>query len=76
MRKTLAAALIFAGRDRACLTGVPDRYLKAMAANDSKKAPLAPNITYTENPARLPLNEGWPATVNDNQHPPASRILQ
>jgi hypothetical protein len=29
-----------------------------MAANDSKKAPLAPNIKYTENAAGLPLNEG------------------
>ena len=28
------------------------------SANDSKKAPFAPNIKYTENAARLPLNEG------------------
>jgi hypothetical protein len=67
MRKTLATVLIFAGRaaaqgdaacDRACLTGILDQYLNAMAANDSKKAPFAPNIKYTENAARLPLNEG------------------
>lgn len=67
MRKTLAIVLILAGRaaaqsdaacDRACLTGVLDQYLNAMAANDSKKAPLAPNVKYTENAARLPLNEG------------------
>jgi len=29
-----------------------------MAANDSKKAPFAANVRYTENTARLPLNEG------------------
>src|SRR5580704_16603555 len=44
--------------DRACLTGVLDQYLNAMVANDSKKAPMAANIKYTENAARLPLNEG------------------
>src|SRR6204780_309674 len=44
--------------DRACLTGILDQYLNAMAANDSKKAPVAANIKYTENAARLPLNEG------------------
>src|SRR5580658_3935261 len=67
MRKILAVVLIFAGRaaaqgdagcDRVCLTGILDQYLNAMAANDSKKAPFAPNIKYTENAARLPLNEG------------------
>src|SRR6204780_1358208 len=44
--------------DRACLTGILDQYLNAMAANDSKKAPVAANIKYTENTARLPLNQG------------------
>jgi hypothetical protein len=65
MRNTLAALLICTGVasaqttcDRACLTGLLDRYLNAMAANDSTKAPLAANIKYTENAARLPLNEG------------------
>src|SRR6202167_420744 len=67
MRKILAIVLIFAGRaaaqgdaacDRACLTGLLDQYLNAMVANDSKKAPFAPNIKYTESAARLPLNEG------------------
>ena len=65
MRKTLAAFLIFAGLaaaqdtcDRACLTGVLDQYLNAMVANNEKAAPVAPDIKYTENSARLPLNEG------------------
>src|ERR1700691_4346886 len=67
MRKILAIVLIFAGRaaaqgdaacDRACLTGILDQYVNAMAANDAKKAPFAANIKYTENAARLPLTEG------------------
>jgi hypothetical protein len=65
MRHLLALFVISAGVacaqgacDRACLTGILDQYLNAMAANDSKKAPIAPNIKYTENAARLPLNEG------------------
>src|SRR5580658_9588834 len=67
MRKTLAVVLILAGRaaaqgdavcDRVCLTGLLDQYLNAMVSNDSKKAPFAANIKYTENAARLPLNEG------------------
>ncbi len=65
MRNTFAAFLICAGVaaaqgacDRACLTGILDQYLNAMAANDSKKAPVAANVKYTENAARLPLNEG------------------
>jgi hypothetical protein len=49
----------FAGTcDRACLTGILDQYLNAMAANDSSKAPFAANAKYTENTARLPLNQG------------------
>jgi hypothetical protein len=65
MRNTLAAFVIGAGVaaaqgacNRACLTGILDQYLNAMAANDAKKAPVAANIKYTENAARLPLNEG------------------
>jgi len=65
MRNTVAAFLICARIaapqstcDRACLTGILDQYLNAMVANDAKKAPVAANIKYTENAARLPLNEG------------------
>ncbi|HEX4136133.1 MAG TPA: hypothetical protein VHY84_16085 [Bryobacteraceae bacterium] len=65
MRSFLAAFLVFTGVaaaqnncDRGCLTGILDRYLDAMVANDSKKAPVAANIKYTENSARLPLTEG------------------
>ena len=65
MRTIIAALLISAGVacgqsncDRACLTGLMDQYLNAMVANDSTKAPVAANVKYTENAARLPLNEG------------------
>jgi hypothetical protein len=65
MRKTLAAFLLSTGVaaaqgtcDRACLTGVLDQYLNAMVANNAAQAPVASNIKYTENAARLPLNEG------------------
>ncbi len=74
MRNTFAALVMFAGLvagqivdpraafesgcDRACLTGVLGQYLNAMAANDSSKAPFAANAKYTENTARLPLNQG------------------
>jgi len=70
MRNILTALLICAATifaqlasaqspcDRACLTGILDRYLNAMAANDAKRAPFAANVKYTENAARLPLTEG------------------
>ncbi len=65
MRNILAAVLVCTGVaaaqdncDRACLTGLLDQYLNAMTANDSKRAPVAANIKYTENAARLPLSEG------------------
>jgi hypothetical protein len=65
MRNKLTAFLICTGVaaaqgacDRACLTGILDQYLNAMAANDARKAPFAANIKYTENAARLPLTEG------------------
>jgi hypothetical protein len=65
MRNIFAAFAICAGVaaaqgvcDRACLTGILDQYVNAMAANDARKASFASNIKYTENAARLPLNEG------------------
>ena len=55
----IAAGLVSAQNcDRACLTGIVDQYLGAMAANDAKKAPFAANAKYTENAAKLPLTEG------------------
>ena len=50
--------------DRACLTAIVDQYLAAMVAHDSKQAPFAANIKYTENAAKLPLTDGLWFTAN------------
>src|SRR5665213_864480 len=44
--------------NRACLDGITDRYLEAMAANDPSKAPFAANIRLTENGAILKPGDG------------------
>jgi hypothetical protein len=44
--------------DRICLEGMADRYLEAMVAHDSSRAPFAENAIFTENTVRLPLTEG------------------
>lgn len=48
-----------AGRcDRECLIGVANQYLDALAAKDSSKAGLAPNVRYSENGQRLRVGDG------------------
>lgn len=44
--------------DRACLEGVAEKYLAAMSAHDSSKAPIARNARFTENGVELPLPDG------------------
>jgi len=44
--------------DRACLIGIADAYLAAVVAHDPKKAPLAPNVTFTEQAQVLAVGEG------------------
>lgn len=44
--------------DRACLEGIVDQYLAAMAAHDASKVPFAPNFIFTENTIKLPPTEG------------------
>jgi hypothetical protein len=44
--------------DRACLYGVLDKYLAALAAKDPSKAPLASNVRYTENNVALKIGDG------------------
>jgi len=44
--------------DRACLTGIVDSYLAALAAHDPMKAPIARTARFTENTNQLPLGEG------------------
>ena len=54
----LAAQADAAGCNRACLIGVTDKYLAAVAAHDPSKAPLAPNVVFVENLKRLQPGEG------------------
>ncbi|HWJ71357.1 MAG TPA: hypothetical protein VNS79_15040 [Sphingobium sp.] len=58
MTDSLTTAKDVAGCGDACLTGVLDRYLAAMAAHDAAAAPLATGARYTENGIELPFNAG------------------
>jgi hypothetical protein len=44
--------------DRACLEGLVDRYLDAVAAHDPSKAPIVKNAKFTENGQKLDLGDG------------------
>ncbi len=50
--------------DRACLRGVAETYLSAVAAHDPTKAPLARNARYTENGVELTLPDGLWRTLD------------
>lgn len=39
--------------DRACMTGLVDRYLAAMVKHDPSGLPLAKGVRYTENTAEI-----------------------
>ena len=49
--------------DRACLTGIAEKYVAAMLAHDPGKAPIAHGTRYTENGVELPLPDGLWRTV-------------
>jgi hypothetical protein len=49
--------------DRVCLNGIMDQYLAAMVAHDPSKLPLAKNVKFTEDGARLELGDGLWATA-------------
>ena len=44
--------------DRACLEGMVERYLDAVAVNDPKAVPLSPNVRFTEDGQRLLIGDG------------------
>jgi hypothetical protein len=44
--------------DRACLEGLVDQYLDALAAHDPHKAPFASDVPVTENGQKLKLGDG------------------
>jgi hypothetical protein len=50
--------------DRACLIALIDRYRSALIAHDASRLPTAPEVKYTENTIRLPLDQGLWATAN------------
>lgn len=49
--------------DRACLIGVTEAYLDAMAARDPSQAPVAASVKFTENTEPLALGDGAWATI-------------
>lgn len=71
----LAAALTIASRanastgpiplncDRACLEGVMNEYLTALAARDPKRLPLSEDVKYTENDQVMKIGDGFWKTV-------------
>ncbi|MGD0131607.1 MAG: hypothetical protein ABSE57_06155 [Bryobacteraceae bacterium] len=54
-----AAALPAATCDRACLQGIVDSYLDALAKHDPSKLPVAASVKFTENGKELKLGEGF-----------------
>jgi len=44
--------------DRACLAGIMTAYLDSLVARDATKAPLAPNVRFTEDAKELRVGEG------------------
>ncbi|HTC91708.1 MAG TPA: hypothetical protein VK686_25555 [Bryobacteraceae bacterium] len=49
--------------DRACLEGVMNQYLEALAARDPKRLPLSADFKYTENDQPMELGDGFWKTV-------------
>jgi hypothetical protein len=51
--------MLAAGRcDRACLTGLTEQVMGALAAHDASRLPLRSDVRYTENGQTLRLNDG------------------
>jgi hypothetical protein len=50
--------------DRACLEGVVNDYLLALALRDPSKVSFADNVKFTENTAKLKIGEGFWQTAN------------
>jgi hypothetical protein len=50
--------------NRACLQDVMTRFLDSLVANDSKLAPLAANVHYTEDTKELAVGEGFWKTAS------------
>jgi hypothetical protein len=59
-----AAAPPASSCDRACLEGVVNDYLAALAARDPSKVPFAAEVKFTENTAKLKPGQGFWQTAN------------
>ena len=78
----ILAACVVAGQgrsgsgacDRACLEGIVNQYLNAMVAHDASKAPMAKNVKFTENVAKLPFTAGlWYTSTGLGDYPAGMR---
>jgi hypothetical protein len=49
--------------DRACLEGVMNQYLAALAAHDPKRLPLSADVRYSENDQMMELGDGHWKTI-------------
>jgi len=49
--------------DRACLEGVMNQYLAALAAHDPKRLPVSSDVRYTENDQLMELGDGHWKTI-------------
>ena len=51
--------------DRACLTGLADAWFAAIVAHDPSKAPIAPNVRFTEQTQVKPVGDGLWKTASE-----------
>jgi hypothetical protein len=58
------AASVEQSCDYSCLTGVMDRYLKALAAHDPAQIPVAEHVRFTENTISLKLGDALWGTIS------------
>jgi len=49
--------------DRACLIGIADEYMRALAAHDPTHLPWGSSVRYTENSVSMPIGEGQWSTI-------------
>lgn len=57
------SAVVPADCDRACLTGLTQRYIDALARRDPSRLPFAAGVRFTENNVEMPVGEGLWATI-------------
>jgi len=58
------AASVEQSCDYSCLTGMMDRYLKALVAHDPEQIPVAEHVRFTENTISLKLGDALWGTIS------------